>query len=613
MKHIGIFRISNKKIYIDFEENKLVGYYYYKEKKEYLNLNQILGLIEELFIKKNLQFLREENGYEVFKDKNTEFLHFFKDDKEDYFKFFLENGHSAMLNSRNKGNIIDKFTAKFFINKKTRNEFIFTLYLVATISLAFQTSLPTVTNIKQEIEIRKYSSEQIIEDAIYSSDNLSLADKQLLQNEELFEKISQVKIDYDRVESLVEKLDNIYIEEFTKEEKEAEKEKNEENISYTTGYYNPLIPNSFKLLDLEDEDTKVHEFIHLLQESNCYSYLTEAITEIIKKEYYQDKIKNYSPTYYSQQIRIKVLMEIINPEIIWDMMYTGNTEEFENAINSLLSKEDAELFLTSLYESVADKKEKEKTRINSTIDRLLGAMYQNKYNESIKNNEVISLIYDEEGIVIENNRRYFNDAKNKENRNDFYINTFPSLDSISEKDGNYEILIELNYPEETISKEEFEKGVYNNFNNSDLNKKEKTSYYTYEKLKENSNWYNTVDLIFKNTETGEEVSFEELVKRGETERVYLKNVSRELSIKEAEDIINDYATTKNVQRMSASAIEVGNKKNITINVKNKQASENYDETVLLVLKNGKYKICLHGEQEIYCPPIVSEKKYNQHL
>ena len=163
MKHIGIFRISNKKIYIDFEENKLVGYYYYKEKKEYLNLNQILGLIEELFIKKNLQFLREENGYEVFKDKNTEFLHFFKDDKEDYFKFFLENGHSAMLNSRNKGNIIDKFTAKFFINKKTRNEFIFTLYLVATISLAFQTRLPTVTNIKQEIEIRKYSSEQIIE------------------------------------------------------------------------------------------------------------------------------------------------------------------------------------------------------------------------------------------------------------------------------------------------------------------------------------------------------------------------------------------------------------------------------------------------------------------
>lgn len=65
--------------------------------------------------------------------------------------------------------------------------------------------------------------------------------------------------------------------------------------------------------------------------------------------------------------------------------------------------------------------------------------------------------------------------------------------------------------------------------------------------------------------------------------------------------------------MSASAIEVGDKKNITINVKNKQASENYDETVLLVLKNGKYKICLHGEQEIYCPPIVSEKKYNQHL
>lgn len=35
MKHVGIFYVSNKKIYIDFEENKLVGYYYFNNQKEY--------------------------------------------------------------------------------------------------------------------------------------------------------------------------------------------------------------------------------------------------------------------------------------------------------------------------------------------------------------------------------------------------------------------------------------------------------------------------------------------------------------------------------------------------------------------------------------------------
>lgn len=66
-------------------------------------------------------------------------------------------------------------------------------------------------------------------------------------------------------------------------------------------------------------------------------------------------------------------------------------------------------------------------------------------------------------------------------------------------------------------------------------------------------------------------------------------------------------TTKNIQRMSASQIKVGNNKSITIKVKNKQFSENYIENIFVVLKDGEYKICLHGEQEIHCPPVASEK------
>lgn len=613
MKHIGIFQIYNKKIYIDIEENKLVGYYYFNEQKEYLSINEILGLVEELFNITNLQFLKEEKGYKVFKDKDTDFLRFFKDDKEDYLKFFLENGHLALLYSKTENKSADSYHSKFFRNKKTRNTFILSISFIAVMAALLKNINTIIPIIQQEIEIKKYSSEQIIEDAIYSSNKLSLDDKQLLQNDELFEKISQVKIDYDRVVSLEEKLDNIYIEEYTEEEKAAEQKKIDEDKAYTEGYYDPLVPNRLKIMDLKDEDTKAHEFIHLLHESNCYHYISEAVTEIIKKEYYQDKLENCQSSYKEEQKRVKVLMEIIGPEVIWDMLYTGNYDEFEDTIKSLLSKEEAEIFLTSLYDTTPSKTEEEQAKINSTIDNLLGVMYQNKYNDSIKNNEVISLIYDEEEIVIENNRRYFNDAENKENRNDFRIKTYPSLDSIIEKEDNYEVLVELNYPREIISEEEYHEGNYNNIHNDGLNQKVKSKYFKYDRLKDDSPWRNKVDQIFENVETKEEASFEELVERGETTTVYYKKVSKEISIKEAEEILNNSRTDKTDKVLPGWDMEVGEDTSITANIKNNQSTEDSTPIAWYVLEEGKYKLCLFEEQELYCPPVASEKNITNFL
>lgn len=613
MKHIGIFQIYNKKVYIDIEENKLVGYYYFNEQKKYLSINEILGLVEELFNITNLQFLKEEKGYKVFKDKDTDFLRFFKDDKEDYLKFFLENGHLALLYSKAENKRADSYHSKFFRNKKTSNTFILSISFMAVITVLSANINTIVPIINQEIEIKKYSSEQIFEDAIYSSNKLSLDDKQLLQNDELFEKISQVKIDYDRVISLEEKLDNIYIEEYTEEEKAAEQKKIDEGEAYTEGYYDPLVPNRLKIMDLKDEDTKAHEFIHLLHESNCYHYISEAATEIIKKEYYQDKLENCESSYKEEQKRVKVLMEIIGPEVIWDMLFTKNYEEFEDTINSLLSKEEAETFLTFLYESTPHKTEEEQAKINSTVDNLLGVMYQNKYNDSIKNNEVISLIYDEEEIVIENNRKYFNDAENKENRNDFRIKTYPSLDSIVEKDDNYEVLVELNYPKEIVSEEEYHEGIHNNIYNDGLNQKVKSEYFKFDRLKDDSPWCNKVDQIFENIETKEEASFEELVERGETIPVYYKKVSKEISIKEAEEILNNSRTDKTDKMLPGWEMEAGEDTNITVNVNNKQDLEDSFTPVYYVLKDGKYKLCLSEEQELYCQPVASEKNITNFL
>lgn len=419
--HIAIFKISNRKIYIDLDNkiNKIISYQYENNQQKFLNVKEVLALVSELFDQTRMVFLKKVNDYDIYLNKDTEYFHFFKAGKEDYIKFFIENGQSAILYS-SENNSHNKKHPKFFRNKTTRNTFLLTLYSIILLTPSILNTVDKIEYlINKESLIREYSNPEQFSESLTFSENLTKTEKKLFENETLFQEIATTKIDYDRVKSLEEKLDDINIKDYTKEEKKAY----ESGKLKAVGYYNILIPNQISVYDLNDADTKVHEFIHLLEENYEYCYIVEALTEIIKKEFYQEQISEYKSTYPDEQKRTKVLMEIIGSRILWDMIFTGDTEEFEEKISNLLSKEESEKFLSLISLKPSTLTDEEKLKNHQEIDGLLSVMYQNKYQESIKDDKLISLIYDDdESIFIqENNRRYFNDAENKENRVDFSI------------------------------------------------------------------------------------------------------------------------------------------------------------------------------------------------
>ena len=97
----------------------------------------------------------------------------------------------------------------------------------------------------------------------------------------------------DRIMSLEEKLTDIKILPFTEEDKEENKTRASQGLLETVGYYNPLTPNIFYMENLTNQDTKTHEFIHLLQDNNNYYYIREASAEIISNEYYGALLDSY--------------------------------------------------------------------------------------------------------------------------------------------------------------------------------------------------------------------------------------------------------------------------------------------------------------------------------
>ena len=52
---------------------------------------------------KNNKYIGEENGYEVFYDTDNGFYHYFKDKKEDYFKFYINNGENITCYKSEEG------------------------------------------------------------------------------------------------------------------------------------------------------------------------------------------------------------------------------------------------------------------------------------------------------------------------------------------------------------------------------------------------------------------------------------------------------------------------------------------------------------------------------
>ena len=461
--HVGIIQYKNKIIYVDLKDNRIYGYYYHNKKKHIISLNTIAILVNSLFDKSKEKFLKQQGEYTVFINKETAYKHFYKDGKEDLLKFFLENGQNGIMYEDKKNNKNNQRTKSFF-NRKKMVKYIMGLTLYSALFLStYKTTTYIISELNsqeiQELEEaatettdNQYYDFESICNAIQLATTLSDQDKNFLYNEELFKAISNTPMTEDRIMSLEEKLTDIKILPFTEEDKEENKTREEQGLLETVGYYNPLTPNIFYMENLTDPDTKTHEFIHLLQDNNNYYYIREASAEIISNEYYGALLDSYK----EEAKRIKVLMEIIGTNPIWNVNFSGSEEklqEFNDILYNNLSYKEYGEITEILTTSPSDKTPEEMKKINENLDKILANLYNNIYHEPIENNEIIQYIYGSNNLNTTNcARHYFQDRENKEGRKIEKLENIPLIEAIQEE--NIEIEF-YNQKEVELTKEEY--------------------------------------------------------------------------------------------------------------------------------------------------------------
>ena len=366
----------NYNVYANLFNNKidLSVKYIDDEKYMYLNKEEIIDLFKNIF-DYNKKYITNHNDYDLYLDENGN-KHYFKNGKENIELFFKNNGTNALMYNEEE-NTLDKNVPKSFYIKNTLKD----MAILITTGIIGINCLTIALHIdeynKSDLTFNEYVSKEIlktynyvdtleveeIKNKINDSNGLSEEEKEILINEEFFDDVLNT-INRSRNHILREKLDNVTKVFYTEEELI--------NNVDTGGFYNSLEPNLLHIKN-EKNDTKgilIHEFIHLIQDDNPYYFVREAVSEIVKEEYYGER-----NTSYLEEVKyIKVLMEIIGPKPIFECCFKGDTTNFENAIVSKLNTKDSIEMLSLLR--TAPFYCKNKNELYSRIESLLEKMYK---------------------------------------------------------------------------------------------------------------------------------------------------------------------------------------------------------------------------------------------
>ena len=416
--YAGILKIKNNLIYIDIKNNKLYCYRYINGEKITISDDLIINIMQYIITCHKPKPLYK-NNYTVYLDTKTGYKHFYKNNQENFTKFFFENGKLALLfNNKNE----NQNKSKPFYFTIIGIDIILTLTSFITINNIITSRQNTQnnnqTNLTSNIE---YSKPDETVDAsffinyINSSNNLTERQKQLLINNNLFEDLSLTKMTSDRIFSLETKLTNISI-------VIGEEGKPGTNV---LGWYNPLITNKIFVVNENDDSTIIHEFIHLLQDNNKYNYIREACATIISNEYYETS----SNSYKNEIVRTKFLMELIGPDIIWNLNFSGSAQEFENAINEILPKQDADKLLELFSSSPGELTPDMANKVNKEIDNYLKEIYTNMYPDSKDTIDFLTTISNSQNLSSTDYLNSYNyPSKEEKNNNKFIYKFFIPID-----------------------------------------------------------------------------------------------------------------------------------------------------------------------------------------
>ena len=156
-----------------------------------------------------------------------------------------------------------------------------------------------------------------------------------------------------------------------------------------------------------------------------------------------------SLTYNDAATRIQFLMELIGPEIIWNLNFNGDETSFENKIYELLPEESAIKLLQLFKQNPANITVEKYQEQNKEIDKYLYQIYNTLTNE----NNPLNTIQEETGITFDtfnSNQTYFNHSNNE------YSFSFSKIITLEE--AKQKGLVNISVAEKTyISEENIEK------------------------------------------------------------------------------------------------------------------------------------------------------------
>ena len=386
--------------YIRVMDSNIVAFNYSKYGVKKSNIHNIVSLMNSIFCTDNYQLIGYSNRYKVFYDLDNDLRHFYKDGIEDLELFIKYNGIDAVK----------------YISDKTKIR-VASMVIVCGVSviIGLGSKLPyLIQNNPRYNSNYDYS----LEDAVnYYHENINFNQKidldtalnyinssglddrakEVLSNEELLTDIFNY-YDNTLLEKTIHlKLSGIKVNKYN--------ELPDEDGYVTNGKYNILFPNVLSInsnvFDTPSYDrTLVHEFIHLLQaEGLQYSYIVEASAELMCSEYY-----SYYPDSYLPAIEnLKLMIDIIGPEPIIKMLFSGDDDDFLDIIKSNLNDEDKKNLL--LYLDAEPKKcNNPNDPIHKNIQEILCRLYKSLYNSDIKDDP--DIMYE---LLYENN---FNGIKN---------------------------------------------------------------------------------------------------------------------------------------------------------------------------------------------------------
>lgn len=400
---------GKKESYLKLDNNKITGFTLINNVISNITPEDI-EILNYLKLSNNKTYIGKQNEYDVFLDNESNLTHFFKDNKEDLKKFYDYNGKDFILYKQDNSNNKQKNVIVIEIKSKKSKAIVNILIGLNLLTSITCSIISYNNNTNANLNIDNNSNVIVIEHSepityeqidyyLNDSNYITTEDKELFNNEKLLNDVipyyNGTNMDY-LITKKMEDLKIVYYYEPLSED------------YHTTGYYNTMEPNVINInvnaSEAKQQKTKGHEYIHLLQSVHIplnYLYLSEASAELINYEYY-----GYEIDYYKNETKnLKILLEIVGPEPIWELNFAGDDTKLKNIIENNLEEKDSKRLLYLL-----NQKPKSLDNIDLEIENLLNKLYKNIYKEDIVNNTCIIAIKEDRLKY----KYYFNSEKIEE-------------------------------------------------------------------------------------------------------------------------------------------------------------------------------------------------------